>query len=65
MTDQTVVFSPVLHRQGVLYVAQHLEIGTVSQGSTAEKAIANLQEAPDLYLEEFPVARIDDEYVAH
>ncbi len=60
MTAQTVV----LHREGNLYVAKCPEVGTVSQGSTAEEAIANLQEATDLYLEEFPIARIDDKHVA-
>jgi predicted RNase H-like HicB family nuclease len=30
------------------------EVGTVSQGSTIEDALANLKEATELYLEEFP-----------
>jgi predicted RNase H-like HicB family nuclease len=30
------------------------EVGTVSQGQTLEEAIANLKEATELYLEEFP-----------
>jgi len=29
-------------------------VGTVSQGKTVEEAVANLQEATELYLEEFP-----------
>ena len=31
------------------------EVGTVSQGHTVEEAIANLKEATELYLEEFPL----------
>lgn len=54
----------VLHREGGYYVAECPEIGTISQGQTVEAAIANLREATDLYLEEFPIARIDDEHVA-
>jgi predicted RNase H-like HicB family nuclease len=35
-------------------VAECPEIGTASQGHTEEEALANLQEATDLYLEAFP-----------
>ena len=31
------------------------EVGTASQGSTIEDAVANLKEATELYLEEFPL----------
>jgi predicted RNase H-like HicB family nuclease len=37
-------------------VAECPEIGTASQGRTEEEALANLQEATDLYLESFPNA---------
>ncbi len=37
-------------------VAECPEIGTASQGHTEEEALANLQEATDLYLESFPHA---------
>ena len=46
-------FIAVLHKEGNLYVAECPEAGTVSQGDTVEKAIANLKEATELYLEEF------------
>ncbi len=39
-----------------LLVAECPEIGTASQGHTEEEALANLQEATDLYLESFPQA---------
>jgi predicted RNase H-like HicB family nuclease len=35
-------------------LAECPEIGTASQGHTEEEALANLQEATDLYLESFP-----------
>ena len=38
-----------------MFIAECPEIGTVSQGRTIEKAIENLKEATELYLEEFPV----------
>lgn len=37
------------------YVAYNPETGTASQGDTFEHAIANLREAVELYLEEFPM----------
>ena len=38
------------------YVALNPETGTTSQGETVEEAVANLQEATELYLSEFPIA---------
>lgn len=37
------------------FVALNPETGTVSQGETIEEALANLREAVELYLEEFPM----------
>ncbi len=37
------------------YVAFNPETGTASQGETLEEALANLKEAVELYLEEFPL----------
>jgi len=37
------------------YVALNPETGTTSQGDSIEEAFANLQEATELYLEEFPI----------
>ena len=48
-------FTAVVHREGGLYVAECPEVGTVSQGPSIEEAVANLQEATELYLEEFPL----------
>ena len=48
-------FTAVLHKEEDMYVAECPEVGTVSQGETIEEAIANLKEATELYLEEFPV----------
>jgi predicted RNase H-like HicB family nuclease len=47
-------FTAVLHKEGNLYVADCPEVGTVSQGSTVEDAIANLKEATELHMEQFP-----------
>lgn len=48
------IFSAVLHKEDEMFVAECPEIGTVSQGKTIEEATANLKEATELYLEEFP-----------
>lgn len=49
-------YTAVIHREGSWYVAGCPEVGVVSQGKTIEDAIANLKEATELYLEEFPPA---------
>ena len=51
----TRTFTAVLHREEDIYVAECPEVGTVSQGYTFDEAIANLKEATELYLEEFPL----------
>jgi predicted RNase H-like HicB family nuclease len=51
-------FTAVLYKEENIYVAECPEVGTVSQGYTIEEAIANLQEATELYLEEFPLPEI-------
>ena len=45
----------VVHKEDELYVAECPEVGTASQGKTIEEAVKNLQEATELYLEEFPI----------
>ena len=37
------------------YVALNPETGTASQGESIDEALANLKEATELYLEEFPL----------
>lgn len=37
------------------YTASNPETGTTTQGDTIEEALANLREATELYLEEFPL----------
>ena len=37
------------------YTASNPETGTTSQGETIDEAVANLREATELYLEEFPL----------
>ena len=50
-------FTAVIHKEDDMYVANCPEIGTVSQGHTIDEAIANLKEATELYLEEFPIEK--------
>ena len=49
------ILTAIVHKEDNLYVAQCPEVGTASQGDTIEEAVANLQEATELYLEEFPL----------
>jgi predicted RNase H-like HicB family nuclease len=49
------LFTAILHKEADLYVAECPEVGTASQGYSIEEALANLQEATEVYLEEFPV----------
>lgn len=48
-------FTAVLHKEDDLYVAACPEVGTVSQGTSIEEAVANLREATEAYLAEFPM----------
>ena len=48
-------FTAILHQEGDLYVAECPEVGTVSQGASMDEAVANLKEATELFLEEFPL----------
>jgi predicted RNase H-like HicB family nuclease len=48
-------FTAVVHREDDLWVAICPEVGTTSQGRELDEAVANLREATELYLEEFPL----------
>lgn len=50
------LYSQTIHEDD-LYVADCPEGDTVSQGKNIEEAIANLKEATELYLEEFPLPK--------
>ena len=54
MTSQR-TFTAILHKEGDIYVAECPEVGTVSQGLSLDDAVANLKEATELFLEEFPL----------
>jgi predicted RNase H-like HicB family nuclease len=54
MTAQRTL-TAILHREGDFYVAECPTVGTVSQGSSWTEAVANLKEATELFLEEFPL----------
>lgn len=51
------MFTAILQKEEDMYVAKCPEVGTVSQGKTIEETIANLKEATELYLEEFPLQK--------
>ena len=53
----TEILTAILHLEDDLYVAECPETGTVSQGYSIKEAIANLKEATELYLEEFPLVK--------
>ena len=53
---KTLTLTAILYWEDNVYVAECPEVGTASQGETIEAAIANLQEATELYLEEFPLS---------
>ncbi len=57
MTIKTL--TAVLHKEDDMYVAECPEVGTVSQGYSIEESLANLKEATELYLEGFPIPKID------
>jgi Uncharacterized conserved protein len=50
-------FTAIVYWEEDVYVAECPEVETASQGDTIEEAIANLKEATELYLEEFPLPK--------
>lgn len=50
-------FTAILYWEEDVYVAECPEVGTASQDETVEEALANLREATELYLGEFPQVR--------
>ncbi len=61
-------FTAIIHKEvlstgEIIYVADCPDVGTVSQGETIEEAIKNLQEATELYLEEFPLVKNTNAYL--
>lgn len=53
--DKAMRLSAVIRKEGAWYVATNTETGTTTQGKTFDEALGNLQEATELYLEEFPL----------
>ncbi len=45
------------------FVAFNPETGSASQGETVEEALANLREAVELYLEEFPLRTVGPPFI--
>ena len=56
---ETRTLTAVIHREEDMYVAECPEVGTVSQGTSIEDVLANLKEATELYLEEFPLGDVE------
>lgn len=54
----------VVYQEGKHYVAQCLDIDVSSFGDSEQEALANLQEALELYLEDVPVQDVKTE-VSH
>lgn len=44
-------FSAVIERDGDIFVAQCLDVDVASQGASEKEALANLQEALELYVQ--------------
>ncbi len=63
--SRTQTLTAVLRKERDLYVAECPEVGTVSQGPTVEDAIANLKEATELYLEEYPISEFETPLMTH
>ena len=59
-----VTYTAILHKEEDMYVAECPEVGTVSQGKTIDEAIANLEEATELYLEEFTLEKTSKPFIS-
>ena len=58
------LLTAIIQKEEDMYVAKCPELGTISQGRTIEEALANLKEATELYLEEFPLKEVSHPIVA-
>ncbi|MEB3212289.1 MAG: type II toxin-antitoxin system HicB family antitoxin [Leptolyngbyaceae bacterium] len=58
-------FTVIVHKEEDMYVAECPEVGTVDQGETIEQAVAGVQEATRLYLEEFPLPEASPKYITN
>lgn len=56
-------FTVIVHKEEDMYIAECPEVGTVDQGETIEQAVAGVQEATRLYLEEFPLPEASPKYI--
>lgn len=57
------MLTALVSKEENVYVAKCPEVGTVSQGSTVEEAVANLKEATEAYLEEFPLKEFSQPFL--
>ena len=57
----TIKIQAVLWKEGSVYVIKDVYTGVTTQGKTPEEAMKNLQEALELYFEEFP--ELKEEYM--
>lgn len=57
------ILTAVVHKEEDMYVAECPEVGTVSQGKTLKEAVSNLEEATELYLEEFPFQQEERSFI--
>jgi len=60
---KVLTFTAIVSKEEGMYVAKCPEVGTASQGETIEKAVKNLKEATELYLEEFPVKGVEKPFM--
>ncbi len=52
------IYQSVVYKEGKYYVAQCLNIDISSFGDSEQEALANLQEALELYLEDAPIPSV-------
>lgn len=48
------ILTAIIRKEEDWFVAECPEVGTASQGTSVEEVLANLKEATEVYLDEFP-----------
>lgn len=56
---QVYKLTAIVHKEDDMYIAECLELHTISQGFTIKEAVNNLSEATELYLEEVDSTEIN------
>ena len=57
-TEKSFTARVIIHKEEDMFVAECIELGTVSQGKTIDEALNNIVEATELYIEDMSIEEL-------